>query len=247
MENNTNANDKGKIMVLISLIIAVSILIVVLVFLAVINITHKDAKSKLSTTTRRTIKTEETATTTTEPTTTPSTTDIAEDNTTSVEPKTTTTRRTQTKGPASTATYTEVVTEKPTSSVIPEHNYDIATNPSTYPDALDSWEWEVVNLINQERRKNGLNEVAVARELRNMAEEGAYIYYASGSNELKSYLSGNSYLYMSSNLEINARTLYENTISSTKITTNPNIKYVGAGVLLKRVTLDTYYYVIIYE
>ena len=52
---------------------------------------------------------------------------------------------------------------------------------------------------------------------------------------------------MHSNLDIDANTLYESTLNSTKITTNPDIKYVGAGVLVKNITLDTYFYVIVYE
>ncbi len=73
------------------------------------------------------------------------------------------------------------------------------------------------------------------------------MYYASGSESLKPYLSGISYLYMHSNLDIDAHTLYESTLNSTKITTNPDLRYVGAGVILKNTGLDTYFYVIVYE
>lgn len=244
-DNNQNINnDKGKVMVLISLIIAVSIVLVFFVFLAILDITHKDTKSKLSTTTRRTIKEEENTTTNsevTEPitensTTTVSTTQVASSNST----RPSTTRKTTTK-------VVTTVVEEETDTVIPSHDYEIVYDKTTYPDALDSWEWEVINLINQERRKNGLSELLVARELRNMAEEAAYMYYASGSGAIKPYLSGYSYLYMHSNLDIDANTLYESTLNSTKITTNPDIKYVGAGVLVKNITLDTYFYVIVYE
>ena len=244
-DNNQNINnDKGKVMVLISLIIAVSIVLVFFVFLAILDITHKDTKSKLSTTTRRTIKEEENTTTNsevTEPitensTTTVSTTQVASSNST----RPSTTRKTTTK-------VVTTVVEEETDTVIPSHDYEIVYDKTTYPDALDSWEWEVINLINQERRKNGLSELLVARELRNMAEEAAYMYYASGSSAIKPYLSGYSYLYMHSNLDIDANTLYESTLNSTKITTNPDIKYVGAGVLVKNITLDTYFYVIVYE
>lgn len=244
MDNNTNVNnDKGKIMVLVSLIIAVSIMLVVFVFLAVIDITKKDASSKLKTTTRRTVVTkpsgdESELPTTDEPTTT-------EEPTTATTTKTSTTAQritTTTKGAG-----TKVTTKAPEETVIPSHTYEVVTDATTYPDALDTWEWNVINLINEERRRNGLNELLVARELRNKAEEAAYMYYASGSESLKPYLSGISYLYMHSNLDIDAHALYESTLNSTKITTNPDLRYVGAGVLLKNVTLDTYFYVIVYE
>lgn len=247
MENNTNnVNDKGKIMVLISIICAVSILLVAFVFVTVIDLTHKGTQSKLSTTTRRTVETQVTTEgvqTTEEIPTTEGVTNPPTTNTTTTVKKTTTTKKT-TK-PAST-----VVTKPSTpdeGTVIPSHSYEIAYDSTTYPDAIDSWEWEIVNLINQERKKNGLNEVHVARELRNMAEEAAYMYYASGSSAIKPYLEGYSYLYMHSNYDIDARSLFESTMNSTKITTNPDIKYVGAGVLVKKQGIDTYYYVIVYE
>lgn len=247
MENNTNnVNDKGKIMVLISIIMAVSILLVAFVFVAVIDLTHKEAGSKLSTTTRRTISTE--------PTTSGEITEpITEEAPTTPPTSASVTTPSTTKQPATKEPTTVVVQPKPEEpdspgeTVIPSHSYDIAYDSTTYPDALDSWEWEIVNLINQERRKNGLSEVNVARELRNMAEEAAYMYYANGASSIRPYLDGYSYLYMHSNLNIDARSLYESTLNSTKITTSPDIKYVGAGVLVKKVGIDTYYYVIVYE
>lgn len=250
MENNTNnVNDKGKIMVLVSLIIAVSILLVAFVFVTVIDLTHKDAKSKISTTTRRTISTEQTTDIpeppVTEPITEKPTNQTSETTTspTTTRPRTTTTRRVED-------------TTKPTSgddnhddggTVIPSHSYDIAYDSTTYPDAVDSWEWEIVNLINQERKRNGLSELYVARDLRNMAEEAAYMYYANGSSVIRPYLDGYAYLYGHSNSNIEPRTIFESLLNSTKITTNPDIKYVGSGVLVKNQGIDTYYYVIVYE
>lgn len=244
MENN-NVNDKGKIMVLVSLIIAVSILLVAFVFVAVIDLTHKEAQSKISTTTRRTVETEPTTEEIQEPTEEPTnTTEPTTISTTSTTPTNTTKK---TNAPVSVVTEPTKPTESDPGTIIPSHSYDIAYDKTTYPDALDSWEWEVVNLINQDRRNNGLSEVYVARELRNMAEEAAYRYYASGASSLQPYLDGYSYLYMHSNLNIDARSLYESTRNSTKITTDPDIKYVGVGVLVKKVNIDTYYYVIVYE
>ncbi len=243
MDNNTNVNnDKGKIMVLTSLIIAVSIMLVIFVFFAVIDITHKDASSKLKTTTRRTVNPD--ATTGIPDTTTTEVPSVTEEPTTGIN--TTTTRKVTTTSRVTTTG--ERVTTKPQGeTVIPSHTYEVVTDATTYPDALDTWEWNVINLINEERRRNGLNELLVARELRNKAEEAAYMYYASGSESLKPYLSGISYLYMHSNLDIDAHTLYESTLNSTKITTNPDLRYVGAGVILKNTGLDTYFYVIVYE
>lgn len=247
MENNTNnVNDKGKIMVLVSLIIAVSILLVAFIFVTVIDLTHKDAQSRISTTTRRTISTKTTDEIddfVTEPITeVPITTSSEKPVTT--EPKTTTTRKV-----VESVVTTSTTNNSSGGTVIPSHSYDIAYDSTTYPDALDTWEWEIVNLINQERKNNGLSELSVAKELRNKSEEAAYMYYASNkvADNLKSYLNGYAYLYGHSNLNIDARTIYESALNSTKITTNPDIKYVGVGVLVKSEGLDTYYYVLTYE
>lgn len=248
MEENTNSNDKSKVIMLVSLIIVVSILIVGFVFLAVIDLTRKDAASRLKTTTRRTVVTNNQEE---EPVTEPALEEPTEEPTTQVPTQstttagTTTTRRQTTNG----VTSTKIITEEYeyTETVIPSHTYEIANDSSTYPDALDSWEWNIVDRINKTRKESGMSELSVARELRDKAEEAAYIYYANGADALKKYLEGHSYLYMYSNLNITPDTLYDNTVSSTKVVTNPNLQYVGAGVLLKNTSLDTYFYVIIYE
>lgn len=246
-ENTNNSNDRSKVLMLVSLIIVVSILIVGFVFLAVIDLTRKDAESRLRTTSRRTVATNQKE----ESSENPQPVEAVEP-TSEVDVVTTTTKVTTGKITTQRVTTTkkveEVIPEQDyEESVIPSNDYEVATSASTYPDALDSWEWEIVNMVNAERRKNGLNELLVARELRDKAEEGAYIYYANGANQLKSYLEGYSYLYMFSNLNIGPETLYDNTVSSTKVTTNPNLRYVGVGVIKKNTSLDTYFYVITYE
>ena len=249
MENNDiNKNDKSKIIMLISLIVVVSILLIGFVFIAVLDFTQESTKSYLKTTTRRTIPSTNT-------TTNSMTTSTTEEVIMPEDGETTTTTTATTKNNSGGAnkttktiiTSTKIVTSTKTQIVIPSNEYKIATGPTTYPDALDSWEWEVVDLINAERRKNGLNELLVAEDFRRIAEEGADLYYTNGEESAKSYLANYSNLRMFSNLNINAKTLYTNTLNSTKVTTNPYIRYVGVGVLLKDTGLNTYFYVIIYE
>ena len=248
-ENDVNKNDKSKIIMLISLIVVVSILLIGFVFIAVLDFTQEGTKSYLKTTTRRTIPSTESTTHNMTTLTTEEVVIPEEDETTT----TTTTTKNNSSGTntnkttKTVVTSTKIVTSTRTQIVIPSNEYKVATGSTTYPDALDSWEWEIVDLINEERRKNGLNELLVAEDFRRIAEEAADLYYTNGEESVKSYLANYSNLRMFSNLNINARTLYTNTLNSTKVTTNPYIRYVGVGVLLKDTGLNTYFYVIIYE
>ena len=61
-DNNINNNDSSRVIMLVSLIIVVSILLIGFVFIAVMDLTKKQADSIIKTTTRRTIKTTEKAT-----------------------------------------------------------------------------------------------------------------------------------------------------------------------------------------
>lgn len=249
MEKNNNSEDKSKITMLISLIVVVSILLVGFVFIAVLDLTHKEAETRLNTTTRRTVKTTELITE-----------DIKDDEEEEEEDEEdeleevdlTTTTTSQTQGNTTTKVGTTKTTKKPTTTkevevTVPASKYTITNSSTTYPDALDSWEWDIVDMINEARRKNGLNELLVASELRTMAEDAAYIYYTNGDAAAKSYLINYANMRMYSNLLIDSAYLFENTINSTNVTTNPYIKYIGVGVLLKKPNLDTYYYILVYE
>ena len=248
-DNNINNNDSSRVIMLVSLIIVVSILLIGFVFIAVMDLTRKQADSVLKTTTRRTVKKTEKGTNIISDDELEKLEEITSTTTTipEIENSTTKTKVTTKKVAIQTTTTTKTTETTKSQSVIPFNEYKIATGATTYPDALDSWEWEIVNLINEERRKNGLNELLVAEDFRQMAEDAAYLYYTTGDDAVKSYLANYSNLRMYSNLNIDAKTLYTNTLNSTKVTTNPYLRYVGVGVLLKNTGLNTYFYVIIYE
>ncbi len=244
-----NDSDKSKIMMLISLIVVVSILIVGFVFIAVIDLTKKEGSSSLTTTTRRTYTTTETTQpeTTSQALTEGSTTTTMELTTTlASNEKTTTTTKVTTRTSRLPNKPTQPTTST-TPSVIPSNDYEVTTSPTTYPGALDSWEWEIVTRINEARRKNGLKELKVASELRDLAESAADQWIALGDEGIKKYLAGNSNFRMYSNLDVSAKTLYDRTVGATKVTTSPYLEYVGVGVLEKFTGLTTYFYVIIYE
>ncbi|MCH5167782.1 MAG: hypothetical protein J1F35_07870 [Erysipelotrichales bacterium] len=243
-DNNVNQNDSSKIILLVTLIVVVSILLIGFVFIAVLDLTHKEAETHLKTTTRRTVSTIEKITTEQlhekdeeEPTTTQTTA---------------TTKPTLTNSPSTTKKV--VTTTQPVADedeiIIPASSYEIATSASTFTDAVDSWEWEIVNLINAERKKNGLNELAVAKELRDIAEYGAYLYYENGETAAKDYLINYSNYRMYSNLNVSAKDLYTSTLNSNyakQVITNQYLKYLGVGVVKKNTGLNTYFYVLIYE
>lgn len=241
-------NDKSKVVMLISIILIIVVLIVAFIFIAFFDLKEENENNNLSTTTRRTV------------TTTTTTTDIFSNELTTttlpVEIKTTTTKVTTTKKITTTKriTTTEKVTttEPSISEVVPTpDSRETTTEPTTYPDSVDEWEWEIVNYINEERRKNGLEPLAVAKDLRQLAEEGADLWMGHGDQVVKDYLYGNSNYRMYTNLaEDTAYTLYKRTVVATNVTTDPYLRYLGVGVLLKSRGLSglpTYYYVIIYE
>lgn len=245
--NNVNNKDSSKVILLITLIVVVSILLIGFVFIAVLDFTHKSAKNYAPTTTRRTyeVKEEESSTTTT-------TLNIESLSTTTVSTTTSTKGENKTTSKTTKATKTTTKssvtpTEEENNSVIPNNTYSVATTPTTFEDALDSWEWEIVRLINEERVRNGLNELLVAVDFRTMAETAATLYYTNGEADVKNYLINYSNLRMYSNLNITPTDLYTSTLNSTKVTTNPYLKYIGVGVILKNTGLDTYFYVVIYE
>lgn len=255
-------SDKKKIVILSLIIGFVSfciILVGIIAYLSIVN-ENKVEDNKLSTTTRRTVETEKvteppTTTTTitkTFPTTNPPTQEVTTNKiTTSTTKKSTTTTKKKTTTSKKTTTTKKASTGV---SVIPYPDEREVTYESTnYPNADDEGAWNIVDLINEERIKNGLNPVEVAVELRRLAEEAADFWYEYSDDEIKSYLYGHSnYRRKSNHLYTNSAylSMYQATIENTKVTTDKNLKYIGVG-LIYRVNgiggLATHYYVIIYE
>lgn len=258
--------DKKKIIILSFIIGFVSILIIlvgIIVYLSIVN-ENKVDEDKLSTTTRRTIditetestttKSPEENTTTTEPITTNQTTTSSKvtSNKTTNKVATTTAKKTTTSKKTTKNTTTKKVNTGESVIPIPEER-EVTYESTDYPNADDEGAWNIVDKINEERIKNGLNPVQVAVDLRRLAEEAADFWYEYSDDEIKDYLYGHSnYRRKSNHLYTNSAylSMYEATIQNTKVTTNKNIRYVGVG-LIYRVNgiggLATHYYVIIYE
>ena len=260
--------DKNKIVILSLIIGFVAILIILVGYIAYLSFVdeNKPSTDKLSTTTRRTVDVSEEETTNPsnamEPTTTSSTTTTTTSSTTALTTKSTTKSNTSTttkkKNPTTkkSTTTTKKTTNKVNSgeSVIPIPDEREVTYESTdYPGADDEGAWNIVDLINEARKKNGLKPVEVAVELRRLAEEAADFWYEYTDVEIKAYLYGHSnYRRKSNHLYTNSAylSMYQATVENTKVTTDKNLKYIGVGLIYRenRVGgLPTHYYVIIYE
>lgn len=247
-DEETLKNDKKKIAILISIIVFVIILIVLFIVIVILDSQRDEEQKKLSTTTRRTVNATEvdnngdntnqtTSNIISEEVTTTTSTTIKPTNKTKV-----------TSNNGNKVTMTTVITStsiKVVDILPPSVSHEITFDKSTYPDSLDAWEWQIVNLINAERKKNGLNELLVAKDLRQLAEEAADLWLGSGTEVVKEYLTGHSNYRKYTNYDdVTANSLYNDTIASTKVTTNSALRYLGVGVLYKN---NTYYYVMIYE
>lgn len=260
-------SDKKKIVILsliIGFIVVLIILVGIIAYLSFVN-ENKNHDEKLSTTTRRTVDVSDeqdtTSTSTTQSTTTSTQTvtssispTTSKTNSTNSTTKTTTTKKTTTAKKATTTKQKTTTKASSGGSIIPIPDEREVTYESTdYPNADDEGAWNIVDMINAERTKNGLKPVEVAVELRRLAEEAADFWYEYSDDEIKNYLYGHSnYRRKSNHLYTNSAylSMYEATIKNTKVTTDKNLKYIGVG-LIYRVNgiggLATHYYVIIYE
>lgn len=263
-------DDRGKIATLIGVIIVVVILLVLLITITFLDIKKENAKSpKLSTTTRRNFSVNDIQSDDDEED------ELTEEETTSAEvnevektTNSTTTTITQEKKKTTTAKRTVSSTswsktEVRTSTKVIE--YEVEVNPfegdprtevtfgtsSGYPDSKSDWEWEIVDLINKDRRDNGLSELKMVKELRALAEEGADLMLGSKPDVVKSYLYGhNNYRFQSNYTIESPANLYDRSKNAVDVATNNSLKYLGVGVIYKQVGnlgSPTYYYVLIWE
>ena len=120
--------------------------------------------------------------------------------------------------------------------------YDICDDTTTYPNALDEWEWAVVNLINAYREKKGLDTLLVSTELRLLAEQIA-------DNKDDYYVKKHDYKYITySDKNIGYSTgykeLYNYAIGEIRFDQLKNIKWLGVGVIYKD---NTHSFCLIYE
>lgn len=211
------------------------------------------------TSSRRTVpKTTRTTTTTdfieTTSTTTTTTTNNTETTTNSnvVNP---TTYRTTTKGTNTKTTTKKKTTTSKTTTTTTEitTTRKIVTDSTTYPNALDFWEWNIVDLVNEERRLNNLSELAVAADLRLLAEEAADYWDTHSDTEVIEYIGEHkSYAraLINSSMTESYNYIFDLLTRNTDITTNPYYKYIGVGVIYYdrgNGGMRSYYNIIIYE
>ena len=261
-------SDKKKIVILSLIIGFVAILIILVGYIAYLSFVeeNKTSTDKLSTTTRRTVDVSEEATTnlpnqeemtttsstTTTTTTTSSTTALTTKSTTKSHTSTTTKKKTTTTKKSTTKKTTTKVNSGGVVIPIPDER-EVTYESTDYPGADDEGAWNIVDLINEARQKNGLKPVEVAVELRRLAEEAADFWYEYTDVEIKAYLYGHSnYRRKSNHLYTNSAflSMYQATIENTKVTTDKNLKYIGVGLIYRENGvggLPTHYYVIIYE
>lgn len=160
---------------------------------------------------------------------------------------TTTTKKTTRK----TTTKKKTTTTTTTTEVVPDR--EIAYTSTTYPDAIDFWEWGIVDLINEERASLGLPTLDVAVDLRELAETAADYWYDHSNDVIDDIIGNHSYYgkkLINANYLESYQYLYDATVSNTDVTTNPHYRYLGVGVIYRDVGdtgMRTHYYIIIYE
>lgn len=143
---------------------------------------------------------------------------------------------------------TRIITNQIVTQVEPTDR-ETTTSDTDYPNAQNSWEWEIVNYINQEREKNGLNKLEVATDLRALAHEGADLLEDYGINTTTEYLSDYNFYRGESNIIQESKTFFDGARNATKVTTGEYLRYLGVAVLTKKPQggLTKYYCIIIYE
>lgn len=265
---------KSTLITILEIIIAIVIVTVALVLIYIFRddkdeeinpvitsrTTMSEQTSEESTTTSETTTTSTTTSTTTTTTTTSNTTSKKTTKKTTKETTKKTKQKTNSESKASESKSSEKTASESSSSksssssnTSSETSLEVTNSKTTYPDALDSWEWAIVNAINDERKKNGLNKLQVATLYRKVAEEAADMWQHSSNSELETYLSGyNSYASWQNQLDYNTgyNEFIKRTKSNTNLTTRKNTTYIGVGVIYNPKgfsSLPTYYYVVIYK
>lgn len=243
--------------VIISFIFLVTTFLIILLFISYENSEELNqgnyhgttGRMEVSTTKRKTTIKKETTTTTKEkdsneniPTTIKPTTIVKKTTTTSTSGKKTTT----TSESKTTRTTTKITTTK-------VKDREVAEDSTTYPNALDFWEWNIVDLINAERVSLGNPQLKVAVDLRRLAEQAADYWYDHTAEEVQAYI-GDYRFYarqiVNANMTASYNYIYDLVEYYTDITTNKNYEYIGVGVIYLDQSLKgmrTHYCVIIFE
>lgn len=219
--------DKEKILMLVTLIIFIVVLLLSFAVITYFNIKEENKVPKHDKTTIQESTT--TKESTTEPTTkivTEAVTEITTTKTSSTKVTTTATKKITTKG--TTTTTEEIV------SIV---------NPSE----LDEWCLNIFNIINDTRKRNGLNTLSLKKDIRDLAIDASIKWESIHDEGLKSYLYGyNYYGYQSNILSSNNgyKVIANETLKNTDVGTNKYLNYVGINI--NKVD-NKYYFIIIYE
>ena len=276
--------EKMKIRVLYGVIAIIIVLIIGLAIFAFgmssgafggdSKTTKRVVKSTTTTTTSTTITSEtssfEPYTTTTDfiitaPTTTTTTTTTVKTQTAPVvsTPKTsvkTTAKKTTAK--KTTARKTTKSTTKSTTKATTTKKTEITTTraispyASGFPNAKDDLEWGYYKKINSIRSANGLVQLKMAKDLRDLAHKAAQKYYEYPSETrnklIKEYVASQGNYSFKAYIDNNPNALdsISTIVGTSKITTNTSARYVGIALLAYADTnrgITTYSLVIIYQ
>lgn len=213
--------DKSKLVMLISIIIFIVVLIISFSLITYFNI-KRENNNKENKTSEVSLTTTSTELTTTEEiiTTTKETT-----TTTKIkETKITTTKEKETTG----------LTTEPANDII-------------NPNSLGSWDLLIYNLINEERKKNGLNTLSVRSSLYNLTISAVDKWPSVRDEGLKEYLNTYNYYGYQSNILSSSNGYKEITsevFKNTDVETNAYLNYIG--LYTKKID-NKYYFIIMYE
>lgn len=213
--------DKSKLIMLISIIIFIVVLIISFSLITYFNIKRENNNKET--------KTSEVSqtTTSTELTTT-------EEVITTTKETTTTTKIKETK-----ITTTK---EKETTELTTELVNDIIN-----PNSLGSWDLLIYNLINEERKKNGLNTLSVRSSLYNLTISAVDKWPSIHDEGLKEYLNTYNYYGYQSNILSSSNGYKEialEVFKNTDVETNAYLNYIG---LYTKKNDNKYYFIIMYE
>lgn len=213
--------DKSKLIMLISIIIFIVVLIISFSLITYFNI-KRENNNKENKTSEVSLTTTSTELTTTE------------EVITTTKETTTTTKIKETK--------TTTTKEKETTGLTTELVNDIIN-----PNSLGSWDLLIYNLINEERKKNGLNTLSVRSSLYNLTISAVDKWPSIHDEGLKEYLNTYNYYGYQSNI-LSSRNGYKEIASevfkNTDVETNAYLNYIG--LYTKKID-NRYYFIIMYE
>lgn len=210
-------NNKTKLIGLITIIFFIITLIVSFSYITYFNMKKENEVIKKSTTPNTTT---ETTTITNESVVTEVTTNHSKSTTTS---------------------------KKVTTSKVNTTTTELVSDVEIVEDENDEWIIGILNIINDERNKTNLEPLILKKDIHELALKASLFWEEKSEEELKTFMSGYNYYGYVSNILNNVngyKTIANETINNTTISTNKYLKYVGIGLTKKD---NKYYYIIIYE